>query len=401
MRILYLCQDQGIPIMGRRGCSTHVRETCRALQGAGHEVVVLCSRRGSDQFQDCDLEVVEKAPVQAKKLGYDLRNLWHNIPYYRAAKKLVKERKIEAVYERFSLYGLAGTWLGRRYKLPRIVEVNAFLSVEHQHKIHFLKWARWAEKYIALRAPALTVVSQPLHDSLVGLGVESARITNMPMAVDIDHFCPNRDRGEAIRKKWHLEDRYVIGYVGSLSGWHGIPLLPTITQRLLEFRQDFALFVVGGEQNHLRKYQQKVREMNLENHLIFAGSIPYQQVPDYINAMDVALVPDTNYWTCPTKMFEYQASGVPTVAPEYPAIVHAMNHGEEGMIFPPRNLSEMVDHITYLADKPELREEMGEKARKRVAATHSWQNNMEQILKLFEAMQKGEISISGSLKKQA
>ena len=37
---------------------------------------------------------------------------------------------------------------------------------------------------------------------------------------------------------------------------------------------------------------------------------------------------------------EYQATGVPTIAPRYPAIVGAMDHGQEGMLFEPRDMDE-------------------------------------------------------------
>ncbi|NQU43033.1 glycosyltransferase family 4 protein [bacterium] len=393
MRILYICADHGIPILGRRGCSTHVRETCRALQSEGHEVTILCSQKGDDLSLGEGLRIIEVSPGKSRQLGYDGRNIWHNLALYRVGKQIVETEKMQAIYERFSLYSFVGTRLGKRYHLPRVLEINAFLSVEHRHKLHFLRMAERAEGYIARQAPALVVVSQPLHDSLVELGVASDRISNMPMAVDIDHFRPDPARREEARLRWDLDQKFVIGYVGSLSGWHGISLLPTMACQLLKTRSDFAIFVVGGEERHLLKYRDRVEQMGLSDHLRFVGSVPYEEVPSCINAMDVALVPDTNYWTCPTKMFEYQASGVPTIAPRYPAIEKAMDHLGEGMIFEPRNIEQAVQHILHLADRPELREEMGHKSRERVSATHSWQRNVERVVRLFHDMQTGRISL--------
>jgi glycosyltransferase involved in cell wall biosynthesis len=187
--------------------------------------------------------------------------------------------------------------------------------------------------------------------------------------------------------------------VGSLSAWHGISLIPEIAKRLLEVRDDFAFFVVGGDQNHLRKYRELVAAEKLGSHLIFTGSVPYQEVSAHINAMDVALVPDTNYWTCPTKMFEYQASGIPTIAPEYPAVLRAMDHGREGLLFKPRDVDEVARLILSLADHPEERKRMGDQARARVASTHSWRHNVERILSLFTDIKEGKISLDGSLGK--
>lgn len=397
MRILYLCQDHGVSVFGRKGCSTHVRETCRALKEAGHQVTVLCSFKGDDQGLACDLDVREASPGHLRKIGYDGRNLWHNLAFYREACNIARKQKIEAIYERFSLYGFAGTWLGNRKGLPRIVEVNAFLTVEHQSKIYFPKLAAKSEAYIARRAPALAVVSQPLVDSLVELGVSADRIFIMPMAVDTSHFLPDPSRGGAIREKWNLNGKHVIGYIGSLSGWHGINLLHDIAESIASMRKDFVILAVGGEEKHIERHRAKARERGVEAHLIFAGSVPYTEVPHHINAMDMALVPDTNYWTCPTKMYEYQASGIPTIAPRYPAILRSMDDGQEGVLFEPRNIPQMVQRILYLMDHPAARRSMGAKARQRVEATHSWQHNIARINRLFEAMQAGEMPLRGPL----
>jgi hypothetical protein len=40
MRILYLCPDLGIPVLGRKGASVHVRGLVAALCRAGHSVVL-------------------------------------------------------------------------------------------------------------------------------------------------------------------------------------------------------------------------------------------------------------------------------------------------------------------------------------------------------------------------
>jgi glycosyltransferase involved in cell wall biosynthesis len=246
---------------------------------------------------------------------------------------------------------------------------------------------------VARKAPALVVVSQPLLESLVALGVEERRISIMPMAVDVTHFRPDREAGDAIRRKWHLDGRFVVGYVGSLSGWPGISLLYEMARQLRAKRADVAILVVGGEGDQLARHREQVVQAGLENHLVFAGSVPYGEVPAHINAMDVTLVPDTNYWTCPTKMFEYQASAVPTVAPKYPAIVKAIDHGEEGLLFEPRNIAEAAGYILRLADDPELRRAMGEKSRRRVVSTQSWQHNVGRIVSVFERIKSGELSI--------
>ena len=41
MKIAYLCPDLGVPVLGRKGASAHVRGLVGALRRGGHPVVVV------------------------------------------------------------------------------------------------------------------------------------------------------------------------------------------------------------------------------------------------------------------------------------------------------------------------------------------------------------------------
>jgi glycosyltransferase involved in cell wall biosynthesis len=401
MRILYLCADHGIPIFGRRGCSTHVRETCLALSEAGHEVTLLCSLIGDNRHGTLrmpassgpgSLEIIETPPNRSKKMGYDLRNLWHNVSFSQKAATLAQQRGVEAIYERFSLYSVAGVRLAHRLCLPHIVEINAFLSVEQHKKLHFPWLARWTEHYIARRAQGIVVVSDPLREALIKMKVRDERIVNMPIAVDIRHFQPNAERGLEVRGRMGLGNRLVIGYVGGLAEWHGISLLYNVARMLREYKKDFVFLLVGGEKHEVEANRQKAVQAGLQDHLWFVGSVPYPEISGYVNAMDAAIVPDTHYWTTPTKLFEYQASGIPAIAPRYAAIQKVMDDGREGFFFEPRDLNDMVRALIRIADQSaKERHDMGERARSRVVASHSWEHNIQRVLDMFENIRAGKL----------
>ena len=44
MRIAYVCADPGVPVFGHKGCSVHVQEMLRALQGHGASVDLFAAR---------------------------------------------------------------------------------------------------------------------------------------------------------------------------------------------------------------------------------------------------------------------------------------------------------------------------------------------------------------------
>ncbi|OPZ14893.1 MAG: GDP-mannose-dependent alpha-(1-6)-phosphatidylinositol monomannoside mannosyltransferase [candidate division BRC1 bacterium ADurb.BinA364] len=390
MRILYLCADPGVPILGRKGCSTHVREICRALDRAGHAVRIVCSNRGEDLANTENLDIVEVPALSSRKIGFDFRLLFYNPRFGREIARQAALFQPDAIYERFSLYSLAGANLARRIGAPRLLEVNAFLSVEQNEKLHFPWLANWIDRRIVRQAAHVVVVSEPLREEVARLGISRSNIHKMPMAANIQHFTPEKS-GDCVRRAHGLDGKYVIGYVGTLTGWHGINLLYDVAERMRREYDNFAFFLVGGDPEKVEMHRAKARRLGLGAHFVFAGSVPYEDVPEHIRAMDVTLVPDTTYWSSPTKLFEYQASGTPTVAPRYAAIVEAMTDGKEGLFFEPRNVEQFAARLLELARDPARRIKMGLNARRRVLSSHSIDDQVARIIEIFEIIRRRRV----------
>lgn len=389
MKILYMYNDPGIPLFGRKGCSTHARETCQALSACGHEVQVVCSNLQGDDQAPVDFKVHQVQPPTSRKLGFDLRHIWLDRNMRRRLKDLMRQWRPDALYERYSLYGRAGHWAARHYQLPHLLEVNAFLTREQERRIKLPWLARRSERGIIRRATGVIVVSESLREEVHSLGVPLESIHKMPMAVDLQKFHPSVD-GTDIRKKLNLEDRFVIGYVGTLTAWHGISLLYNLTFKLLHAEAPkFVILVVGGEQRRVEDHRRKVKAASYEDQMRFIGSVPHQEVPAYIRAMDLTLVPDTTYWSSPAKLFEYQASGKPVLAPDYPSIREMVEHGREGYLFEPNNTDQIAACILELMQQPERMARMADASRRRVQREHSWTRNAEIIVNLFEELRAG------------
>lgn len=384
MRILYLCADPGIPIFGRKGCSTHVRETAKVLHALGHEVRIVCTNVDGDPHDGPGLDTIHVAPFESRKLGFDLRRALVDRRIRRAAGRLAREWAFDAIYERYSLYSRVGLELERRYRVPRVLEVNAFLTNELSGRIRFRTAAKCIERRILANAPRVIVVSEPLRRQLHAIGVPNEHICKMPMAVDLDRFSPAIE-GRSLRRELGLEGSFVIGYVGTLSDWHGLELLFDVAARMREATQrPFVFLIVGGDGHKLERLRGRIAERDLAEHIRPIGSVPHEEVPAYIRAMDAAIIPDTTYWSSPSKLFEYMASAVAIVTPKYPAIVEAVTHEQEALIFPRRDTAAMARECLRLLESPELAARLASAARVRAEHERSWVLNGRRILQLFE-----------------
>ena len=294
------------------------------LKELGHEVRLLCSNAEGDDPAEAGIGIEAVEPLRSRKWGFDLRHILLDRRLGRRLEALIEEWKPDALYERYSLYSFSGTRAGRRQRLPRLLEVNAFLTREQADRIRMPRLARMAERRIVRGAPRVIVVSEPLRKEIAALGVAPEAIARMPMAVNLGRFHPGVD-GLPARERLGLEGRFVIGYVGTLSGWHGLKLLREVARRLnAAGAPPFAFVIVGGEGRKLEENREEVAREGLADQVRYVGSVPHEEVPGLIRAMDAAVIPDTTYWSSPAKLFEYMACGVPVLAPDYPAIRDAM-----------------------------------------------------------------------------
>lgn len=384
MRFLYLCSDPGVPVFGRKGCSTHVRETCLALRAIGHDVRLVATNLDGDDGDRDRIDAVLVPPPVSRKLGFDVRRILADRRLERAADRLAAEWGADAIYERYSLYGYAGGRLARRRGLAHILEVNAFITRELEGRLRLPWFARRAESAILKGAREIVTVSEPLIRELGELRGGTEGIALMPMAVNLEMFKPGD--GRAVREALGLGDRFVVGYVGTLTGWHGIDLLHELAAAL-EARgaADVAILVVGGDERRVEANRARAAEAGRAERLIFRGAVPYADVPAHLNAMDAAIVPDTTYWSSPAKLFEYQGAALPVLAPRYPAIEKAMEDGVEGLVFEPGDVAAIADRVLALRADPARAKEMGRLARARAAEFHSWETQARDIARMAEA----------------
>ncbi len=395
MNICFLCADPGVPVFGRKGCSTHVRETCLTLIHLGHDVRLVCSNVEGDDADRANLTVVEVTPLRSKKLGFDLRHVLVDRRMHKAAEGLFRQWRPDAIYERYSLYSQTGIRLARKYRLPHLMEINAFMTHEQKNRIKLMPWARSVERRIFERARHVVVVSEPLREEVAKFRGGAETITRMPMAVDLSRFSPDID-GTEVRTRLGLDGRFVIGYVGTLTGWHGIKLLYDLARRLEGLgMENFTILVVGGDDKRVADNRRRVAEEGFSGKMKFIGPVPHRDVPSHIRAMDVALVPDTTYWSSPAKLFEYQGCGIPVLAPRYPAIEAAMDHRREGWLFTPCDVEEMARGAYELHKDPEARREIGARARERAAQDHSWESLGQNVTRILEE-QASDLGRGGS-----
>ena len=171
-----------------------------------------------------------------------------------------------------------------------------------------------AERYVYRRATIISANNLFLGNYVSNLGKRlDSPVVNFP-PLDLEHFA-HKNRLQMRTNLSIDQDSFVATYMGSLFPFSG--LLQVISDFSQLAKSDDRLLIIGGGgiENELRK---KVKELDLENKVIFTGVISYAELPDYLSVSDVLINPFeptlvTNL-ALPHKVLQYLATGIPTVS---------------------------------------------------------------------------------------
>ena len=116
-----------------------------------------------------------------------------------------------------------------------------------------------------------------------------------------------------------------------------------------------------------KQHLQKTVDRDGLSQIIFLGPVPKVELAKMLATADLGLmilanVPAFYYGTSPNKFFDYIALGLP-VLNNYPGwLADMINDENMGIAVAPEDPVGFTDALEYLADNPEVREEMGQKA---------------------------------------
>ncbi len=114
------------------------------------------------------------------------------------------------------------------------------------------------------------------------------------------------------------------------------------------------------------------------------GAMPHAEVPGLVAAFDIGVLPETSFYACPLKVIEWMAAGKAVVAPRRGPLGEMLADGEEGLLFPPRDVDAMVAAVLRLVDRPALRLRLAAAAAARASASLSWTDNARRVVAVLD-----------------
>jgi glycosyltransferase involved in cell wall biosynthesis len=382
MRILYHHRTRGRHVEG-----VHIRGIVNALRGLGHEVSIL-SFPGADPEHESTQQAnshrsrlaaaISKLPgvlFECLELAYNL------VTFFRVGGALRRQRP-QLIYERYSLFLCATVWLAQRHGVPVVLEINDSALVERVRPLRLKGLARRIEGWCLRHCTGLVFISSYFRDQAQAAYGRIAPSVISPNAVDLSRFDPSRFDAAALRAERGLDGRIVCGHIGVFAHWHGVDaFVETIAARLDEVPQLALVFV--GDGRTLPAVRALVAERGLSARVLLPGRVAHEDIASWIACMDYAVLPNSNHYGSPMKLFELMGMGVAVVAPDYAPVTEVIRDGETGWLFPRGEIAACVQRVLDLAAQHDEHRRVGDAARRYIQRERQWRNNAEQLLTLL------------------
>jgi glycosyltransferase involved in cell wall biosynthesis len=279
---------------------------------------------------------------------------------------------------------------GRCYTgMLALAQIRALWPTQNRPKLIFEAHENLTagQRAVALRKmDGVVCISNALRRDLInGVGLAPHRTIVEYDAVDFDKFSPKPNISQAdLRRELGLPvDSKIVCYAGGLYTEE----ISLLRQAARQIEENIVIVVVGGSQSEVEQN----RCQTVDSRIRFVGHVAHAEVPRYLQAADVLVMPYTNHlpWSAyfsPVKLFEYMAAQRPIISSDLPALRETLRPDENALLIRPGSVRDLLRAISFVLDNPNYAARIVRTAAQEVKE-HTWTRRAERILEFSHAVQ--------------
>ncbi len=356
------------------GVTEHVAHLDQCFREWGHEVKIIAPV-GQDVENVPDNVIAISSSITSIPFSGSVSRVTLSPRIYLPVKRLLRRERFDVVHihepltPALSLFALrhsrtvnVGTFHAFREKRHLALETVAPLIEPLIHKL---------DARICVSEAALELISHyfPAEYLIIPNGIDVARFSG-PQVAPIERFNDGRPN---------------ILFVGRLEKRKGFRFLIRAFPYIAEAFPDARLIVVGAYEKEDKEPFLRYARMHHLSGVKFVGCVSAEEKPRYYHTCDVFCAPSTGFESFGIVLLEAMAAGKPIVATDILGYRSVMEDGQEGFMVQPESEHALADAILRLLRNPAMRQEMGERGRRKAAA-YDWPIIARQILGLYEQL---------------
>ncbi|MGB8467406.1 MAG: glycosyltransferase family 4 protein [Candidatus Babeliales bacterium] len=416
--VLYIRSDIMHEPLIAGGSVTHTIGVIQALikQGVSLMCAASCMQEQLAECTGMHQQISLRMPASLKFLRWKLNSFLSTFFFAWRIARNTQLCTVTHLYQRYSILNCTGVLLAWWYKKPFTLEYNGSELWINTHwartQLLQLNWLIRAIEYINLRfATHIIVVSQALADELCARGIATHKIAIIPNGVDVHQMASSALVAErsAIRHQLAIENTFVLGFIGTFSQWHGIPIIAALIERVARDQLPIH-FMCIGDGPLLSMLRMQINACSAEQLVTLTGLLPEPRARAYLAACDAFIAPNqsntdgSRFFGSPTKLFAYMSMGKPIIASKLeqlaqlisPALelddslkLHGNYNTAVGIVVEPAATEQFYASLCALQKMNEsTRVAMGQRARALAVNHYSWDCHVRRIVKMWDTQHR-------------
>ncbi|HQT00502.1 MAG TPA: glycosyltransferase family 4 protein [Thiobacillus sp.] len=382
------------PFPANHGSPASIREMSEALVRQGHEVHIVTYPIKEDIPVDARVDIHRVHVPFLRNCGVKVgpsyeKFLFDPLMVIKLVWTIWKY-KIDVIHAHNYEGALVG-WLAKLFT-GRPMLYNAVNSMADELPTYnFIKpkrFAVWLGEFLDNVVPRtgdfVTVVSDSLKTFLLGKKVPESRVVVVPAGVNLDMF--DQGSGERVREKHGLQGRPLVVYTGTLEQFQRIDYLLQAMRDVVREMPEACLLLVGNIPHKANQalYTDMAASLGIGQSVRFIDSVSLDELPDYLAAADVTVVPRPECPGHPVKLLNYMAAGRPVVSFEGGA--KGLHHMYNGYLVNDHDTAAFGEGVVALLRDPELAASLGRHARSTITGHFDWDTLTQGIVLIYWMM---------------
>lgn len=342
-----------------RGGQSQALLTVLGLRARGHDAELIAAKSGALARRAHEAGIAVRAASRAGR-RWDAR---------RELRKVLAAGDVDIVHVN-EAHSLTAAWLARANRRAALVV---------SRRVAYPVGRTWASKSRFGSVDRIIAISKFVADSLLDSGISPERISVVHEGVAIPPPISNEMRAAA-RRRWNLQDEFVLGCVGYLLPEKNqeqlIRALPALLAR--EPRCKIFLAGDGSERRHLEAL---AVGLGLREKVFFAGFVA--NIFEVYAALDLFVFPSLAE-PLGTSLLAAMAYGLPVAAVASGGVPEYVSDRVNGMLAQNPAADSIAAAILPLVTGPELRKTLGAQARQDMAESFSVSVMVENTIRTYE-----------------
>ena len=354
-----------------------------ALRNLGHHVTVVEAAQlpgGSSTVRGYRNAANGRIPRRILRPVRDVGRVAFGLRAGHQLADIVTEIQPDVILETHIAFSLCGAIASARSGVPLVLDdVAPAWEEELLYGIGTPRLARRVYRRVVRQATLVIAVNGSIRKLLADeIGTATDGVAVVENGFDPAPFAAAKEAPPPVQLRRASGD-VVLVFAGSFQPYHRVDLLIHAVASLGRPVQ-LALVGDGHERDSCRRLAD---ELGVQDRVAFIGSVPHDEVPRWLVHSDVGVLPASNHYGNPMKLYEYLAAGLPVVAPDLPQVRDIVD-GDVAVLFRPDGLEPLRDALATVVEEHDLRRRMAAEAARR-AEGMSWSTRAQQLVEAMTA----------------